>query len=243
MRYVRRSLVLVVAAAALSTLTACLGVDVNTRFNEDGSGTMAMKLRISQMFLQMGQEGGAPVPLTKEDLEAAYKGLEGVTVRSVTQENTEQDRIITSVVEFKSYSVFGGSKDLAGGGATLSDEGGMTVYRVMIGEPPKTTSSPRAAASQSPTQPPAEDVPSNAGAETAEQSAPTQDQAAADQAMQAMLKSLVAGYEVSYTVTAPKPIRAHSVGELSADGKTVHYSIAMSDYMDLKQPVMLEVKW
>jgi hypothetical protein len=61
--------------------------------------------------------------------------------------------------------------------------------------------------------------------------------------MKAMIKGLMAGYSIKYAVTAPTTIVSHTIGEVSPDGKTVTYSIPMSDYMDLKEPIQFEVKW
>lgn len=247
----------VLALAAL-TLSGCLGVDVSTKFNGDGSGVMTMKLQISQMLLQMGEEQGRPpVPLTKEELEKAYAKLDGVKVQSVTQENNEKDRVITAVISFKDFGVFRGTDDLAGTGAQLTKENGLSVYRVLVGEPPK----PRATA------PPGKDIgsteqptpetgaqqplkteaqPAESGGRAAQEPAAKEssaDAAAQDEAMTAMIKGLMAGYSIQYSVSAPKKIVSHTVGELSADGKTVTFSMPIADYMDVKEPIQFEVKW
>ena len=238
----------VLALAAL-TLSGCLGVDVSTKFNGDGSGVMTMKLQISQMLLQMGeQQGSPPVPLTKEDLEKAYAKLDGVKVESVTQENTEKDRVITAVISFKDFGVFKGTDDLAGTGARLTKENGLSVYRVLVGEPPKppaATASVEANGSTEPSQK-TEGAPAQSGTDAGPAppaADPSADAAGQDEAMTAMIKSLMAGYSIQYSVSAPKKIVSHSVGELSADGKTVTFSLPMADYMDVKEPIQFEVKW
>jgi hypothetical protein len=222
---------MVVAIAACTFLSSCLGVDVATKFNKDNSGTMTMKLRISQMLIQMGEEQGSPpVPLTKEDLEKAYESLDGVKVESVEQENTDQDRIITSTISFKSFAVFQGTKDLAGTGARLTKEDGRTVYRVLVGEKEP---APADVVENAPPAPSSSgDSPS--GGEASQEP---------DESMKAMIKGLMAGYSIKYAVTAPTTIVSHTIGEVSPDGKTVTYSIPMSDYMDLKEPIQFEVKW
>jgi len=242
----RTLLLLVVALLALFLLTSCLGVDIATKFNSDGSGTMKMKLRISQMLLQMGSgDGEKPVPFTKEDLEASYEGMKGVKLESVDQTETEQDRIITSTVSFKDFSVFESSKDLAGSGATLTKEGNVTVYSVIVGEPPKQQAEPAASSEGQNSVPPpdsqsagqSDEQPQNQTAETDAAGKST------DEAMQQMIKGLMAGYSLNYSVTAPKPIVSYSVGVVSEDGRTVSYSIKMTDYMELKEPIKFEVKW
>ncbi len=242
---------LVLAALALS---GCLGVDVSTKFNGDGSGVMTMKLQISQMLLQMGEEQGSPppVPLSKEELEKAYSQLDGVKVESVTQENNEKDRVITAVISFKDFGVFQGTDDLAGTGAQLTKEDGLSVYRVLVGEPPKppaakltTTDGADGSVDQQVAPTTAAPLVEEGGESAAAPLAPesSADTAAQEEAMTAMIKGLMAGYSIQYSVSAPTKIVSHTVGDLSADGKTVTFSMPMADYMDLKEPIQFEVKW
>ncbi len=214
-----------VACAAL--LSSCLGVDMNTRFAKDGSGALTVKLRLSQQMLAMAQEQGkSAIPLTKEDVEASYKNLPGVKVESVTQENTDQDRIITAVISFRDFSVFKATDGLAGSGATLArSPDGTTTYRVIVGSPD---------ASKGLQQGPSQATPSAQSPQPDPQT---------EQAVEAMLKSLMSGYSLVYSVTAPSKILSHTLGNLSADGMTVEYSIPMADYVDLKSPLTFAVTW
>ncbi len=257
------SLVLV-GMAAVVLLSSCLGVDMHTRFNADGSGIIKMRLQISRALLQMSQEEGAsPIPLTKQDLEAAYKDLPGVKVESVTEENTDKDKIITATIDFKDFSVFKSTKDLAGTGATLTKgPDGRTTYSVIIGAPQELEEAPGVSSQPLPGEgttngalqpeaaqaaPGAEQAggASSGGAEG--QSSATQSGAAAsdesEQAVDSMFKSMLAGYSLEYSVTAPRKIVSHTLGELSGDGRTVVYTIKMADYVDLKAPLAFQVVW
>lgn len=201
-------------------LTSCLGVHITTRFNGDGSGTVTTKLRISKALLEMSAEqGSSPIPLTKQDLEKAYADLPGVKVESVSETTTDADKIITATVDFRDFSVFKDSKDLAGTGATISvGADGRTTYSVTIGEPQRAQAAIEAGT----------DAPANKQA---------------DQAVTEMFTNLMQGYALEYDVTAPRKILSHSLGDLSADGRTVSYSIPMADLVNLTAPLTFTVVW
>jgi len=242
-----------VGVLAVVLLTSCLGVDMNTRFNADGSGIIKMRLQISQALLQMSQEEGAsPIPLTKQDVEAAYKDLPGVKVESVTEQNTDKDKIITATISFKDFSVFKNTKDLAGTGASLTKSpDGKTTYSVIVGEPEETQGEPPGVSTEAlPAQGAAQgaagaDHGQSGAAQPADKGAPVPASPSdeSEQAVDSMFKSLMEGYSLVYSVTAPQKILSHTLGEVSNDGKTVTYAIKMADYVDLKAPLTFRVVW
>lgn len=257
-----------VAALTALMLSSCLGVDMNTRFNADGSGVITMKLQMSKAFLEMSnEEGSSPIPLTKKDFEEAYKDLPGVKVDSVTDQTVKDDRVITAVVSFKDFSAFKDSKDLAGAGASLTKgpDGKMT-YSVIVGEPSEPAAQHGAEAavengSGSPTGAAPDGARANGAKGSASAAAPPGGSAGEAEssatagdgsgtpndetqaAVDAMMKSMMDGYSLVYSVTAPRPIISHTLGELSNGGRTVTYRIKMADYVDLKEPLTFTVVW
>ena len=106
---------IVIVVLGMLMLTSCLGIEMKTVFNADGSGRMTMKLRVSQSILEMGgEEAGIDMPLSKDDFSREYEGVEGVTVVDVTQEDTEEDRIITAVIDFKDFNALSADENLPG---------------------------------------------------------------------------------------------------------------------------------
>jgi hypothetical protein len=65
----------------------------------------------------------------------------------------------------------------------------------------------------------------------------------ADPEMKAMLEQMFAGYELVVIVNAPKRIASHSLGELSADSRSVRYSLPILDMEDLAEETALTVTW
>ena len=239
-----------VGVVAVVLLTSCLGVDMNTRFNADGSGIIKMRLQISQALLQMSkEEGSSPIPLTKKDVEEAYKDLPGVKVESVTEENTDKDKIITATISFKDFTVFKNTKDLAGTGATLTKgPDGKTTYSVIVGEPEETQEAPGASSDVLPAQEAMKDGTGQGQSSAAEPAykdvpAPATPSDESQKAVDSMFKSLMEGYSLEYSVTAPRKTLSHTIGEVSNDGKTVTYTIKMADYVDLKAPLTFQVVW
>jgi len=202
-------------------LGSCLGVEFETKFNEDGSGTMYMKVIMSKAVMEMGQESGGDtdmdIPMSTEDIEAQYEGAEGVTLIEATQEETEQDLIMTATVEFESLEalVEAEAGDSPVETASLQREGSNTVFTMVVGE--------------------------------AREALEGEDTALAeegmDEAMIAMIEAFLEGYFMEYRVTAPKKVIRHSHGELSENSKSVLLRIPMAEYFTLENPYTFEVVW
>lgn len=61
--------------------------------------------------------------------------------------------------------------------------------------------------------------------------------------MEAMLKEMFQGYELVFVVTAPRKVKSHNLGELSADGRTVRYAMPVFEMSGLKEETVLTVVW
>jgi hypothetical protein len=59
----------------------------------------------------------------------------------------------------------------------------------------------------------------------------------------AMISDFFAGYELVYTIRLPAPIKRHSLGELSQDGRSLTYHATVPELMQAAEPVILEVVW
>lgn len=134
---IRKGLTGVLVLLAALTLTSCLGVEMELSFEKDGSGQADMTFHISQIFFQLDPESqDVPVPITKEELEETYKDAEGVTVLDVTEENTEEKKIITASIAFDDFkNLSAGGDDDMFQGSSLTKEGGRTVFRTVLKQP------------------------------------------------------------------------------------------------------------
>lgn len=73
--------------------------------------------------------------------------------------------------------------------------------------------------------------------------APAGDAAELSQDSLEMVEEFFKGYELTYRFSAPSPIKRSSLGELSADGKSVTYSASVTQLLLAAEPVILEVVW
>ena len=200
-------------------LGSCLGVQMETKFNADGSGTVVMKLTVSKAVLEMGEgdDAALDIPLSKEEVEEQFAGIEGITVIGVTEEETEENVTITSIVEFEDFKALLDTEDSPMETATLTEKNGITTYSMTVGEAKEAALS-------------GDGDDAMGGAEM-------------DDAMLGMIAAFLEGYSMEYRVTAPKKISRYTHGELSADGRSVSLALPMADYFMLEKPYQFEVEW
>jgi hypothetical protein len=219
---IRKKVSIVIAVMVISVLlTSCFGIAMETVFNADGSGRLVMKLRFAQMLLDMDEgEAGVDVPMSKEDLEEQYGELEGVTVVEVTEEDTEEDRIITAVIEFEDFNSLASDDEFPGEEARLETVDGKSVLKILVGQPGE--------------------EPSGDGGEEAAEDA---EMAEMQESMTAMIQSFMEGYSLEYRVVAPSKIISYSDGEVEKDGRTFVYTMPMGDFIAIEEPFYLEIVW
>jgi hypothetical protein len=58
-----------------------------------------------------------------------------------------------------------------------------------------------------------------------------------------MIETFFQGYDLVYAITVPSQVKSHSLGDLSADGRTVTYTITVPEILKASQPLVLEVVW
>ncbi len=89
--------------AALA-LTSCVGIDSKMVVRADGSGTIDLTYRISQMIADLGKTGTEqvplPLPVTREDFERGLAGVPGVQLRGFARTQNEKDIIIKAQISF-----------------------------------------------------------------------------------------------------------------------------------------------
>jgi hypothetical protein len=127
--------VVLVSAAVMMLFVSCLGIEMDVKINSNGSGEVDMAFHISQIFFQLDPEQqDVPVPITREELESSYEGIEGVTVVNVSEEDTEEKKIITATLAFDSFEALSAGDEELFQGTTLTSSGGRSVYRAVLKE-------------------------------------------------------------------------------------------------------------
>jgi len=207
---------IVLTVVATLLFTSCFGIAMETIFNADGSGRLTMKLRIAQFLLEMGEdEAGVGVPLSKDDLTSGYEEVDGVTVVEVTEEDTEEDRLITAVIDFEDFNKLAADDEFPGEEASLTVKDGKSTFRILVGQP-------------------------RGGEEGDEEFASDPEEEAQ---MTAMIQSFMEGYSVEYRIVAPRKIQSYSDGEVEKDGRTFVYNLPMGDFIAIEEPFYIEVVW
>ncbi len=196
--------------AVVLTLNSCLGAKIHTSFNRDGSGSILMEFKISQIFYQMGAaEGGKSdsIPLSADQLREDLGEQPGVSVREVSEEVGEEFNLIRAVIDFENFVALEETDVL--GDAVLTHEGKRWIFRQKI----------------------------------ADATEPSDEQVSEEELAQ--MKPFFEGYEISFVVTAPKTIVSYNMGELSADGRTVTYTVPTLEMNMLgnTEELVMEVIW
>ncbi len=201
-------------------LSSCIGIKSNVSFNRDGTGTINMEYRISKMLTEMAEgEGDIPLPVSEEDMKTAVSGNPNLTLKKVSQREDEKDVYITSEIEFKEVSEFTDLESFGQMPMSLEEKGGEFVFKQRVSEG-KSEAAP--------------------SGETKEgESAPEEMDAASKEMMAAFFE----GYELSFKVNAPTEITYHNLGELSANRRSVTYSIPLLEMDSLEEETVLEVRW
>ena len=95
-----RKIVILYIASVL--IMSCVGIDSKMTIKDDGSGTLLLSYRVSQLVADLGttssEKGIVPLPLAKADFERSLQSTQG-KVRLTKFERTENEKDISINVE------------------------------------------------------------------------------------------------------------------------------------------------
>jgi len=189
-------------------LVSCIGVETTISFNENGSGKLSIKYRISKMVVNLGSSDEetpvVPLPVSEKDFKRSIESAQGLTLLSFKQSEDENDIYITANIGFDKIENFKEMKGFSSMPATLKQKGNSFSFSQRIASKP-------------------EEIPDKDSLE--------------------MIDTLFKGYKISFTVTAPKEIQSHNLGTLSADKKSVTYSVPVTDLLKIKEDIYLTLAW
>jgi hypothetical protein len=93
---------IVILCIASIFIMSCVGIDSRMTIKEDGSGTLLLSYRVSQLVADLGtttsEKGIVPLPLAKIDFERSLQATQG-KVRLTRFERTENEKDISIRVE------------------------------------------------------------------------------------------------------------------------------------------------
>lgn len=200
-------------------LSSCFGMQTQITLNENGTGTINLVYRVSQMLLRFGSvsetSADLPLPVERNDFQRMMNQIEGITLSNYSQQDTEDDRIITAQLEFSSPNALAsllGLEEKSDIQLDIDGENGRfryTIFKV-----------------------------------TAENTESTEtDENPVDPESLALIQSLFSGYELSYTLEVPGEIESSLPGQIEENGNSATFSIEISDAMASENDLVWEVVW
>lgn len=216
----RRNLAGVVAAALL--LSSCIGFDSRVTFKGDGSGSLRIEYRLSKEFWDLDKQSGSqlPVIVDEQELRQALAQAKGLELVALNRREDEKDVFVTAEIRFDRIEALAATEAFDDMPMSLERAGDDFVFRQTV----------TAADEEQPAPAP--------GAPQADPQA-----AAADKEIEEMFAGVLKGYEVALAVNAPRPIKSHSAGELSADRKSVSWRLPLDRLMEIPRGTVLTVTW
>ena len=97
---------------ALAFLMSCVGIDSTLKINDNGSGSLVLTYRVSQLVVDLGassSSGGAiPLPISKSDFERSLEAAKGkVSLTKFVRTEDEKDVTIMAELAFDSIDDLG----------------------------------------------------------------------------------------------------------------------------------------
>jgi len=216
-------LFLCLCAAALTLMNSCLGVVAEINIRADGSGTIVLEYRVSQMLESLGRLDGnehwPAIPVGRADFERSLARIPGLRLSSFSAKDVPhssggRDLLTKVTLEFKDTAALLAFLDSTGNHASLVQETRnaqtVNVLRLVLLEP------------------------SDARVNTD---------------LLSLLREVSIGYELNISVSAPKnaalSVLPSSVmaARTASRGKKVSFAIGMGDLLELNQELTLEIVW
>lgn len=126
---------ILILSIPLLFISACLGVETELRFNEDGSGIAIIKYRISNMIVHLGTTNGdsvVPLPISEDDFGRTVAAVDGLRLISIERDDSDEDVIITAEIEFENIEAFSKIESFTNMPATLVRVNGTYAFEQVI---------------------------------------------------------------------------------------------------------------
>ncbi|MBN1797840.1 MAG: hypothetical protein JW822_04660 [Spirochaetales bacterium] len=130
---------LIIISCTLLLFSGCIGIESSMKINENGSGTVLLKYKVSQLLVSMGQtetegEKQVPLPLTEEDFRQTIEKAPGLTLLSINQEETESDVLIRAEIAFTDMESLSKSEVFADMPISFRNNGNNYIFSQLLTE-------------------------------------------------------------------------------------------------------------
>ncbi len=134
----RRSVYRLCVLAVVPFFISCVGVKADIAIQRSGGGTIALAYRISRMVESMGKMDGnerwLPLPAGRPDLERTVARIDGLSLRSFSSKQDEQDVSVDAVLDFTNLQALVSFLDSTGRSALLETANGQQSLTLRIAE-------------------------------------------------------------------------------------------------------------
>jgi hypothetical protein len=190
-------------------LLSCVGIDSTMTIKDNGSGTLVLSYRISQMVTQLGESttgsSAVPLPVSRADFDRALANAKGkVRLTKFDRSENEKDITIRAELAFDSLDALSQVDSFKDAALTTSLNGSRHTLTQTIAKAVKT--------------------------------APTAD-------TQRMMDELFDGYALTFKIQTPSAILSAPLGTLSADKKTLTYTVSAKDVIGTTSDIVLSLSW
>jgi len=215
----KRIMYCLLLAPLVLMMNSCLGASADIMMRADGSGSVTLEYRVSQMLESLGRldgnEGSPAIPVGKADFERSIARIPGLRLSSFSAKEVRnaaggKDLVTKVKLDFKDTAALLAFLDSTGSRATIAREGGKNVLRLVLLDLVKD---------------------------------------AIDTDLLSLLQEISAGYEISVSFTAPKnaalsviPLSVPSV-RIVQQGKKVSFAIGTGELLGLKDGLTLYISW
>lgn len=198
---------LCVFAAVL--LSSCVGIDSHLTIHENGSGTLSLTYRVSQLVVNLGNpvdgKGVVPLPLSKADFERSLVSTQGkVRLTRFDRSENQKDVTIHAELAFDSLNALAQIDAFQSAQIHASSDGATHTFSELI--------------AKAPGEPITDDT-------------------------LRMVDAFFGGYDLSFTVDAPQPVKTNSLGTLSNDKRVLTYTTTIGDIVRTKNDIVLSLTW
>ena len=200
---------IVILCSALALLTSCIGIDSRMTIRDNGSGTLTLTYRVSQLVTELGVSStgrsAMPLPLSRADFDRALAATSGkVRLTSFDRSDNEKDITIRAQLAFDSVDALARIDAFRDADLKLAAQGSDRTFSQMVARAPR--------------QPLTDDS-------------------------KRMLDALFDGYDLSFTVEAPRPIKDATLGTLSPDKRSLTYKTSVKDALSTPRDLVLSASW
>jgi hypothetical protein len=125
------------AAVISIMLASCIGIEATTKMDAKGSGTLSMEYQISNEFAQIGAletTSSLPLPLSRTDIEKSLEKIDGVQLKSYSQNSKANNIIVSFSLAFDSPSHLAYYLDPTGKFVQYSHDNGISHLRLTLGD-------------------------------------------------------------------------------------------------------------